>query len=559
MQEREDDTGGRRRLLGAIDVGSNSIRLVVADVAPDGSYRLIDDEKVVTRLGHGLEENGALLPDRMAAAVDAVERLKGIAVGYGVESLRAVATCAVREASNGGEMARLVYERTGLGLMILPGDEEARLAYQSVASAFDLSGMHAAVVDIGGGSTEVVLSTNGVIELVVSLPLGAVRLTDEFGSFGEREDEKFRAMRRRVRRIVQEMLEKPESPPQLMFGTGGTFTNMAGIDMLRGPRAQHRQLLPNHVRGYEMEHAGVLHLCDWLWKMPVAVRAGVPGLSPDRADIIVSGIAIADRVMRHLGVNRLCVHDRGVRDGLLLSMIDEVIRPAGGAKRSPLTKPEAAVQFARKCRFEERHSMHVASIAVSFFDQLAARAAEDERVWFDAAHRDLLEAAGVLHDVGYLISYSKHHKHSYHLIVHSDMAGFTRRELEVVANVARYHRRAAPKTSHPSFEQLSKPDRHLVRMLSAILRVADGLDRTHTQAVTSVLLETEGADAVVRVSAATEPSVDIWGAERKSDLFEEVFGLRVRFEWVKTEAAPPASSEGSGRGRQNGLPAGAQA
>ena len=541
------------RRMGAIDVGTNSIRLIVAEASADGSYRILDDEKETTRLGQGLASTGRIQPAVMEHSVSAIARMKSIAEGYGVEMLRAIGTCAVREATNRDEFLRLVHERAGLTVEPISAEEEAHLAQRSVAHTFDLRGHAVAVVDLGGGSTEVVLSSGGVVEQVYSLPLGAVCLTEEFGGPESASGERYRKLRRKIRRVVERAVDRPPFVPQLMIGTGGTFTSLANI-------AQHRThagggLSPVRVRGYEMKRSEVMHVLDWLRKLPMRNRVRVPGLSPERADIIVAGATVIERIMKCLGVNRLQVHDGGVRDGLLRSMASTLFPGAAAAPTPEVIDPLRFVrQFAATCGYEERHCSHIARLAGQIFDQLAGHFPGPPGGWYDPSNRLVLEAAALLHDIGYLINYSKHHQHSYHLIVHSDLPGFTPRELQLVANVARYHRRARPKKKHPNFRALSKADRKLVRRLASILRIADGLDRNRMQNVQRVGIRAQDGLVCFVLEAADNPTVDIWGAAGKADLFEDVFGVEARFEWA-TASALARSRDGADRAKDTRLTA----
>ncbi len=535
-------SGARR--LAAVDVGTNSIRLLVADAHADGSYRVLDDEKEITRLGRGLGETGVMSPAAMEHTVQAVERMKRIAMGYGVHALRAVGTSACREARNRDAFMEMLRTRTGIALEVISPHEEARLAYLSAAHSFDLRGLAAAVVDIGGGSTEIILSAGGVTEQIYSLPLGAVRLTEQFGGPEEVSDRQFKRLRRFIKRSLAEGVGAPPLAPTLAIGTGGTFTTLANILIHREHGPMGPSLWDRGVPGHEAHRSDVRHVLDRLRRMPIRDRERVPGLPAERADIIVAGLAIAERVLKHLGVNVVRVHDRGIRDGMVIQMAEEIFPPAarigGGA---PGDQPLRAVRrFAEACRYEADHSEHVTRLALSIYDQIAEREEVPDRD--RAAERRLLEAAGVLHDCGYLVNYSRHHKHSYHLIVHSDIAGFTRREIEVIANVARYHRQAEPKRSHPNFASLAREDRALVQRLGAVLRLADGLDRTHTQNVLTVRLLFEGSVAQFLVGAPEDPGTDLWGAARKSGLFREVFDLEPQFTWVKQQpvAEPPAGA-----------------
>jgi exopolyphosphatase/guanosine-5'-triphosphate,3'-diphosphate pyrophosphatase len=545
--------------LAAIDVGTNSVRLVIAEASADGSYRLLDDEKETTRLGQGLSLTGQLSARAMKLSAQAIARMKRIAEGYGVAQLRVVGTCAVREASNGNEFAALVRQEAGVALETISAEDEAKLAHLSVSQSFDLSGAAAAVVDIGGGSTEIVLSNGSVIEQISSCPLGAVRLTEQFDLFDQPAPKHLRQMRKAISRTLKAALGKPPFPLQVVIGTGGTFTALASVSMHHGEAGSGDDLLPFNVRGYEMQRSEVRHLIDRLGAMPLRARLRVPGLSPERAEIIVAGAAIVECIMKRLRVNCLRVHDRGIRDGLLLTMIREVFPASRHSADCGLDRLRGVRHFATACKYPERHSNHVAELATQIYDQLARQAPAGPGGWSDPANRELFIAAAILHDVGYYINYSKHHKHSYHLIMHSDLPGFSQRELDVIANVARYHRCALPKARHRNFARLARGDQRLVRHLAAILRIADGLDRAHTQEVRAVTVRVRGQRAAFRLDVEQEPHVEIWGAQRKRSLFERVFGLTPSFSWRRFDAVdspdsgsqlaiPVASIDGNPRG-----------
>ncbi|MDZ4685937.1 MAG: HD domain-containing protein, partial [Planctomycetaceae bacterium] len=295
------------------------------------------------------------------------------------------------------------------------------------------------------------------------------------------------------------------------------------------------ELFAGIVQGYEIPRAEVRHPLEYLRKVPLEERARMPGLSADRADIIVAGLTIVDALLRRLEANRIRVHEGGIRDGLLLSIADSGGQSAATGGDGDRADPVAGTRrFARACGYEEAHSLHVADLSLRIFDQMQPDLRRVHGAEFDGVRgRQVLEAAAILHDVGYLINYAAHHKHSYHLIVHANLPGWTSREVQVIANVARYHRCAEPKAGHRTFAVLAKPDQKLVRSLAAILRVADGLDRTHTQRVTGVFVRTEAAAAMFEAVAGEEPGVDLWGGARKSRLFERVFGLTPHFEWRK--------------------------
>lgn len=538
---------GKRRIA-AIDVGTNSTRLIVAEVGgaqPDGSYRILDDEKEITRLGKGLGATGRIEAGAIEHTVVTIARMKSIAAGYGAHEIRVVGTSASREARNADALARQIKVRTGLTLEIISGEEEAMLAYRSAANAFDLAGVSGAVVDIGGGSTEIVLSAaaprgvpgsevrraglgGGIIERVYTLPLGAVRLTDKFGGPAACSAERYDEMRAHIKSLLRQIVGKPPIVPQLVIGTGGTLTTLAAMVLQRelGPNAD--GLFSGGVQGLEVGRADLKHLLEYLRKLPVKERTRVPGLSADRADIIIAGLAIVDGVLKRFGANRLRIHEGGIRDGILLSMVGAPASESGEARRDPM---RAARRLAKACAYEAAHAKHVTGLALQIFDQLVAAKLPRSPFEFNAESRLLLEAAALLHDIGYLINYAQHHKHSYHLIVHADLPGFTTRQVQVVANVARYHRGAEPKAKHRNFGTLSESDQSLVRGLSGILRIADGLDRTHMQGVSSVDVRADRGAAFFGVHAGSEPAVDLWGAIRKAGLFKQAFGLAPHLEW----------------------------
>jgi exopolyphosphatase/guanosine-5'-triphosphate,3'-diphosphate pyrophosphatase len=562
---------GHPERIAAIDVGTNSLRLIIAEVTASGAYRVLDDEKEVTRLGRGLHESGRLDPEAIAHSVAAIARMQSIAAGYGVSRLKVVATAAAREASNPGDLVRAVAEQTGLELEIITAEQEAMLAHRSASRAFDLRSVCAAVLDVGGGSTEVVLSVprpeptvgapsphsapeggRPIIERVYTIPLGAVRLTERFGGPEAACGRNFRDMRRFVKSVVKQHIGRPPAIPQIVIGTGGTITTLGAVSIHRELNAADSSLFAGVVQGHDVPRADLRHIIDYLRKLPLKDRARVPGLSSDRADIIVPGLVIVDAVLRRLDANRVRIHEGGIRDGLLLSMLGPPAASAAAPESGAAVEdPIGAVRrFARACAYEEPHSLHVAGLARRIFDQLLPAlppTRSDGEPWFagDAARaRQLLEAAAILHDVGYLINYAAHHKHSYHLILHADLPGWSAREIQVIAHVARYHRCGQPKRKHRAFAMLERADRRLVRELAGILRIADGFDRTHTQLISDVRLQREGDDLLLEVTAGHEPSVDLWGAARKSGLFERAFRLRPRFEWRGTASPPPAALSG---------------
>ena len=532
------DVGSVR--VATIDIGSNSLRLMVADVRPDGSYDLVDDEKVVTRLCRGTSRSDALEPEAIEETAGAVRTMKRIAEGLGVQRMRAVATCAVREAANRDVFLTRVRQVADLDVEVISGDAEAMYAHASVEAAFDLAGADVAVVDIGGGSTEILLCSDGIVSQVASMSIGAVRLTEAVAATSR--ERRLERLERIIREHLKAHLGRPLLVPSIMIGTGGTFTAIGAMQRLRheGASADGERARVN-LRGERLHRADVRRLLEQLNRMSDRERQAVPGLNPDRADIILAGITIADTVIDRLGVNELLIHDGGVRDGVLLEMAEELVPGAGGDRHGINARLEAARDFARRCNRDVAHSRQVERLALRLYDQLATEPefAAGRTALSDIAHRELLQAAAILHDTGYYISYKRHHKHSYHLIIHSGLPGFRAEELEVIAATARYHRRAMPKLKHPEFRSLRPPQRTLVRELAGILRLAVGLDRAHSANVRDVRAEFRDGRLVVTAIADQRPEAELWGGSRKKDLLEKVLAVETRITWRRPDGTGP--------------------
>jgi exopolyphosphatase / guanosine-5'-triphosphate,3'-diphosphate pyrophosphatase len=519
--------------LAAIDVGSNTIRLTVAEVQDDDSYRILDEEREMVRLGEKLDRTGRLSEAAIERALAAIGKMKAIADGFKTTELRAIATSAVREAANGRSFIREVSRQHKVRVEVISGEEEAQLAFRSASRHFDIQGRSTAVVDIGGGSVEVILSAGTAVDHVYSLPLGAVRVTERLVRSDPLKPKHWKQMKEEIDRGIRTIMRRPAHRADIMIGSGGTFTALAHMSKYQ------REGRHGSVQGYVLSPAEIIHLLRRLRESNLEARLQIPGLSPDRADIIVGGASVIARLVRGLHTQQIMVNERGIRDGLLLRMIAELPGRASTRAAQPGNRMDWARQFARKARSNERHCEQVSTLALQLFDGLK------NRFGLPADSRDLLQAAAILHDIGYLISHSKHHKHAYHLIIHGDLPGFTPQEVELIANVVRYHRRATPKKRHENLAYLGAPERKLIEKLSAILRIADGLDRTHSQSVTGLKLRALQGRIRISVEAGAFPDIDCADAERKSDLFRKAFDTDVELVW---HSGRPGSKANGGPG-----------
>jgi exopolyphosphatase / guanosine-5'-triphosphate,3'-diphosphate pyrophosphatase len=470
--------------------------------------------KAAPRLAAGLSTTGALSDTSIHSAIEALERMATLARQLGAERIDSVATSAVRDATNASAFLAEIQRRTGLRVRVLDGDEEARLSFRSAVAHFDMGVGRTVVVDIGGGSLEFALSAEGVIERLSSFPFGAIRLTEHYLRDGV-TSKGVRKLRRAVRRGIRDELPRRDWRGAQLIGSGGTFTNLAGIHLARQGIITAQSVHAAHIPRSDLEH-----ILDTLVDMTPEERRATPGLNPERADIIVAGIAVAAEVVRRIEARELVVSRYGIREGLLLEaarVVPTIADPGDARTRS-------VNDFAERCHVEQPHSSHVRKLALTLFDALG------ERLGCAREDRGVLADAALLHDCGYHISYERHHKHSYHLILHADLLGLSPTDQVVIANVARYHRGASPKREHRNFGTLDKTLRRRIKRLSALLRIADGFDRGHVSAVSDLKIRrVQRAIRItpVAVNARTGMRLEMWGANRKSELLAQVAGIPV--------------------------------
>lgn len=514
------------RKLAVIDIGSNSIRLLAVELVDSQTWTVLAEERAMTRLAQGMAANREISSDAMARSVEAIGRFKVQAERLGVQGVRAFATAAVREASNKRDFISLVQDRTGLLVELVSARDEGRLTHLSVSRVYDLSRGAAGVIDIGGGSLEVVESRDGIITANTSMPLGAVRLTEAFGGANAASGKNFGALRHEAERQIKRHVRTPETPPGILVGCGGTFTTLLtlaaatrGVLIERnspalstlGPvtREQLKSLL-KHLRGLSLEQ-----------------RLRVPGLPSDRADIVVAGLVVVERLMKRLGATQLHVHPGGFREGLVLRLIEDELARRPNTPATPADLLAGVRRLGEACHFDKPHSEHVANLALSLFDQFRSQSDIIHGLGADGSERVILHAAALLHDVGVMVNYKGHHKHSCTIIRHASLPGFSARQIELIANIARYHRKGGPKESHRAFASLSDRDRLLVSRLAALLRVADGLDRAHAQATETVHVRFGNGIVHIEPMGSALREEDLAAAGDKADLLREVTGSEI--------------------------------
>jgi exopolyphosphatase/guanosine-5'-triphosphate,3'-diphosphate pyrophosphatase len=503
--------------LAAIDVGTNSIHLVVARVLDDARFEVIAREKDMVRLGSGGGDMKTLDDDAIQRGVDSLRRMKRIA-DISNASVRAVATSAVREAENHDAFVRRARDEAGVTIEVVSGVEEARLIHLGVLQSLPVFERRLLLCDIGGGSTELLIGQRGDVLASRSLKLGAVRLTARFFPGEHLHPGAVSSCRTFVRTSLSAFVKEVDTLGfEVAVGSSGTILALAA--MTRAVARESVKTLNAATFTADELAAIVKHLVDC---PNVASRAKLPGLDTGRADIVLAGALILEGVFDVFGVEQMTVSDYALREGVLL---DTIQRTQGGSLHHLRDVSRRSVAALAELLDEEpAHSAHVARLALALFDATADRHGLDEGC------REYLEAAALLANVGLFVAHSRHHLHSYYVIRNSDrLTGLTDSEIEVIALVARYHRKSAPKPSHEAFAALSPDDQGVVRTLAAILRVAIGLDRSHDSRVAGVSVKTERDRLVVTAVGAggEDLSLECYDADQRKRLLEQVLGLPI--------------------------------
>lgn len=514
-------TGGDVRAT--IDLGTNSFHLLVARVQPDGSFDLLTKDKEVVRLGSGAGELRSITPAAIERGLDALRRFRRVADSYGA-TIDAVGTSALREAGNRDEFVRRAREETGIAVDVVSGAEEARLIHLGVIQTLPVFDERILVVDIGGGSTELVVGQGTEVAVARSLKLGAIRLTDRFFPDGRVTSRQAAECRRYVRSFLAPAIaDVGQHRPFRAVGSSGTILTLARIIAAAGGRD------PDEVAGGDVfdraELGGAVE--DLLRYKSAAKRAQIPGLDERRSDIIAAGAVLLDEIVDLLDIEEMTVSDAALREGVLL---DRAARrnAAGVEHRLGDIRRRSVERMAAAFCQNTPHIERATALALELFDALTS----EHRL--GNAERDLLEAAGLLHNVGLFVSHAAHHRHSYYVIRHTDqLDGFTDREIELIALIARYHRKSQPKPTHEEFQRVAAGDQQIVRLLAGMLRLGIALDRSRTGAISSVEVERH-AGAIVIVahhSPDADVSLERYAADDRLGLLACALGhpVQVRF------------------------------
>ena len=497
--------------IAAIDVGTNSIHMVVASVTPNGFTVLATDKEVV-RLGEGSDGMDILTDEAIGRGIKTLQHMKRVAESYDAE-MRVVATSAVREAENQGDFVSAAALLAGIDVEVLSGVEEAHLIYLGVSQALNLGRGTTLVIDVGGGSTEFCVARRGSLRFAQSVKVGAVRMTDAYLPAGEVTEAGVRRLRSKIRSVISPVMHdlKKFTFDQVVVssGTAETVTRMA---LLRGGRD-----MAVSLNGHRFSGAELSSIVRSLVEHPLpAGRSAIPGLDAKRADIIVAGSMILEEIGKALGIDAYQYSDFALREGVLV----ETAQRRGILEAEPEDPARSsALRLAERCSVDIDHAVHVGDLARQLMRGLGRYYS------FDDSLVKLAEIAGILARVGAAIAYSKYHLHSYYMIRNADLMGLTDDEVETVALAVRYHRKSGPKSSHDEFARLSTARQHDVELIAAVLRIASGLDRARDRSVEGLSVSSNGDRSIislrVRPDSGDGLELNVYTAQNRTGMLRE--------------------------------------
>jgi exopolyphosphatase/guanosine-5'-triphosphate,3'-diphosphate pyrophosphatase len=513
--------------IAAIDIGTNSLHMIVCRVRPDLSFEVVDREKDMVRLGTGSLGGRRLAEASMSSAIQTLSKFTRIAASHGVDEIVTAATSAVREAENGGDFVAAVRGAVGLRIQVVSGTEEARLIHLAAAYGCHLGKRPAIVVDIGGGSTEITVGTAERMTTGRSFKVGVIRLTERFVTTDPVSDVDRRRLVRYVRSQTGPYLAQlAKRRIDRVIGTSGTILSLGALAAEKRPS--------DDVRNLRVSAKALARLSSRLTTLSLDERLKLSNMDPRRADLAPAGVLLLRAILDGLGADEITLCDFALREGLVLDYIKRNARHIRTIDRYPDVRRRSVVELAERCNYLAPHAQQVARLALTVFDGLKTRhrLGQQEREW--------LEYGALLHDIGTHISYERHHKHAYYLVKHGGLRGFDPDEVTIIGLIARYHRQATPKASHEGYKSLSKPKRRAVRLLGAIARLAEGLDRSHAQVVAGVRVRGADGRITLGLTASGDAELELWAAERQATALAEELECEIRCEITGAHAAPHA-------------------
>jgi len=511
----------KKPVIAAIDLGTNSFHLVITSVSSKGTLQVYTTEKEMVRLGSSKGDMKQIKSDALQRGINCLTRFAELAKSRKAEVV-AVATSAVREASNKDEFIQKVKKATGINVDVVSGLEEGRLIYIGVIHALPILKKKALIIDIGGGSTETVVGLNGEIKYVHSAKLGAIRMTKRFNLDTNPSLENIEACRDYINGEWAPIIKRlKECEFETVVGTSGTILSLAVMAM------NHKSdEIPELLNGITVSSKRIFSVINKIIRAnTVEERQKIPKMDQSRADIILGGALILEYILKELNIQKLNISTYALREGIVFNY-QQKLNVSKKFEHLGKLRYESIKSAASHFNINMEHANHVLKTSLILFDDL------QEIHKLGSKERELLEAAAVLHDVGYYISHDMHHKHSYYIIQNCMLPGFTNNEKELIANIARYHRKSHPKKKHEGFSTLNKKNQEVVRILSSFLRIGEGIDRRQLQNVLGIRGELNNREYTLYLKPKSDIDdilIEVWGANRRKPLLEESLNISIQF------------------------------
>ncbi len=516
-------------VVGFVDIGTNAVRLLVVRINPNFSYTIISQEKEVIRLGEQEFKDSILRPEAMERAIFVCGKFADLAKTYGATEIIAVGTSAIREALNRSEFLQKLFKETGLKVDVISGQEEARLIWLGVSSGIDIGEEKAIFIDLGGGSTEIAIGNQHECFYVNSLKLGAIRLTSQFigeGWTGPIESGVYEEIKnyssQKVHAVKARVLKYGV---RRAWGSSGTVINLAEIA---------NKLFKKNGNGgvLTLSRKNLKKLAPILYSLPLEERKKLPAINPYRADILIAGAAIIEAIMEEFGLEEICITHRELRDGLLVEYLSK-FKGFRQLQKAPM-RNRSVLHLGRSCNFDEKHSETVASLALQLFDSAKKIGLHN----LGETEKELLKHAATLHDVGDFLSFNDHQLHSHYIICHAELLGFDPKEIQIIANIARFHRKKLPSKKALKITGLDEKTNETIAILSTFLRFAEKLDRSHSGLVKNVEFVKVNKDQILlSFCSDSDCSLEEWSIIQNRQAFYEAFEKQLEAKCTVTQSA----------------------
>jgi exopolyphosphatase/guanosine-5'-triphosphate,3'-diphosphate pyrophosphatase len=529
--------GAAGRIVAFIDIGTNSVRMLVVRLNPNHSYSILTRQKQQVRLGEGEFDEEEITPEAIDRTCVVCRKFADLARTFNAEEFVAVATSAAREASNQNVLLDRLRHEAQIDVRVISGLEEARLIYLGVASGMHLGDRQAFFIDIGGGSTEISVGGQHQFQVLESFRLGAIRLTNMFFSespLGPVRPDQYRIVQQYVRNAIIHTIQKIKLQKiDLAIGSSGSIMNLADI-------VQRTHHIEQNAPAGLLTYRDLKKTIDLLCTLPLEERRQIPGINPERADIIIAGAIILETFMKEIGLESITTTSRGLQDGLLMDYLSRMENFPLFGTLSP--RERSVLQLGRSCGINEAHARNVTRLALEIFDSAKDVHLHNYGDW----ERELLEYAAFLHDIGSFISFTNHHAHSYYIIKNSELLGFDQKEIDIMANIAKFHRKKKPRKKHLDLPELADNDQRTVLVLAMFIRLSESLDRSHAGFVQHAeFVRAEKNEVFLNIVAENDCQLEIWGAEAEQRTFERVFQKRLKIDVITSNTCDSQKEEES--------------